>query len=110
MKAKDRYQPSETVEALFTTAVVKIKTEADKAIAKQKAMSETEVVSAKAGVQAKTKAPTLEQEVEPEVETETAIEASAITELRTQLVDTIAKLTTAYEKLQHEVSQRRKAG
>ena len=78
MKAKSRYQPSETVEALFTTAVVKIKADADKAIAKQKAMSETEVVSAKAGVEAKAKEPILEQKVEPEVEAEAAIEASAI--------------------------------
>ncbi len=48
MKAKSLYQPSKTVEALFTTAVVKIKADADKAIAKQMACSETEVVSAKA--------------------------------------------------------------
>ena len=78
MKAKSRYQPSETVEALFTTAVVKIKADADKAIAKQKAMSETEVVLAKAGVEAKTKQPILGQKLEPEVEAEAAIEASAI--------------------------------
>jgi len=42
MKVKGRYQPSKTVEALFTTAVVKIKADADKAITKQMAMSETE--------------------------------------------------------------------
>jgi len=78
MKAKSRYQLSKTVEALFTTAVVKIKAGADKAIAEQKAMSETEVVSAKAGVEAQTREPILEQKVEPEVEAEAAIEASAI--------------------------------
>jgi len=44
MKVKGRYQPSKTVEALFTTAVVKIKADADKAITKQMAMSETESV------------------------------------------------------------------
>ena len=33
MKAKSPYQLSKTVEALFTTAVVKIKADADKAIA-----------------------------------------------------------------------------
>jgi len=49
--------------------VVKIKTGAEKAIAKLKAMSETEVVSAKAEVEAKAKEPILEQKVEPEVET-----------------------------------------
>ena len=32
-----------------------------------------------------------------------------VTELRTQLVDQTAMLTTTHEKLQHEVSQRRKA-
>lgn len=74
MKEKNRYQPSKTVEALFTTAVVKIKADANKAIAKQKAVSET----AKAGVEAKTKEPVLEQKVEPEVETEAAIEAGVI--------------------------------
>lgn len=37
MKVKSRYQPSKTVEALFTTAVVKIKADADKAITKQTA-------------------------------------------------------------------------
>jgi predicted transcriptional regulator len=68
MKAKSRYQPSKTVEALFTTAVVKIKANADKAVAKQKAMSETEVVSAKDEVEAKAKEPILEQKVEPETE------------------------------------------
>jgi len=68
MKEKSRHQPSKTVEALFTTAVVKIKADADKAVAKQKAMSETEVVSAKAGVEAKAKEPILEQKVEPETE------------------------------------------
>ncbi|MHC4315146.1 MAG: CBS domain-containing protein [Planctomycetota bacterium] len=78
MKSKSRYQPSKTVEALFTTAVVKIKADADKVIAKQKAMSETKVVSAKAGVEAKTKESVLEQKVEPEVEAEAAIEVSAI--------------------------------
>jgi len=36
MKAKSRYQPSKAVEALFTTAVVKIKADADEAIAKQR--------------------------------------------------------------------------
>jgi len=77
MKAKSRYQPSKTVEALFTTAVVKIKADADKAIAKHKAMSET-VVSANAEVEAKTKEPILEQKVEPEVEAEAAIEANVI--------------------------------
>jgi len=78
MKAKSHYQPSKTVEALFTTAVGKIKASADKAIAKQKAMSETEVVSAKAGVEAKTKEPILEQKVEPKVEAEAAIDANTI--------------------------------
>ena len=68
MKAKSPYQLSKTVEALFTTAVVKIKADADKAIVKQKAMSETDVVSAKAGVEANTKEPILEQKVEPETE------------------------------------------
>jgi CBS domain-containing protein len=68
MKAKSRYQPSKTVEALFTTAIVKIKADADKSVAKQKAISETEVVSAKAVVEAKTKEPILEQKVEPETE------------------------------------------
>ncbi len=33
-----------------------------------------------------------------------------VTDLRTQLVDQTAMLTTTHEKLQHEVSQRRKAG
>jgi len=56
MKAKSRYQPSKIVEALFKTAVVKIKADADKAIAKQDATSETEVVSAKAGLEAKAEA------------------------------------------------------
>ncbi|MHC4544196.1 MAG: CBS domain-containing protein [Planctomycetota bacterium] len=79
MKTKSRYQPSKTVEALFTTAVVKIKADANRVIAKQKAMSETEVASAKAEeVEAKTKEPILEQKVEPEVKTEAAIKASAI--------------------------------
>ena len=64
MKAKSLYQPSKTVEALFTTAAVKIKADTDKAIAQRKAMSETEIVSAKAGVEA----PILEQKVEPETE------------------------------------------
>jgi len=68
MKTKSPYQLSKTVEALFTTAVVKINVGADKAIAKQKAMSETEVVSAKAGVEADTKESILEQKVEPETE------------------------------------------
>jgi CBS domain-containing protein len=68
MKAKSRYQPSKTVEALFTTALVKIKADTDKAVAKQKAMSETEVVSAKAGVEAKAKESILEQKVEPETD------------------------------------------
>ncbi|MHC4104042.1 MAG: CBS domain-containing protein [Planctomycetota bacterium] len=66
--AKSRYKPSKTVEALLTSAVVKIKTEADKAVAKQKAMSETEPVSAKAGIEAKVKEPILEQKVESEAE------------------------------------------
>ena len=78
MKTKSRYQPSEIVEALFTTAVVKIKADADKAIAKQKTMSETEVVLAEAGVEAKAKEPIPGQKVEPEVEAEAAIEESAI--------------------------------
>ena len=78
MKAKSPYQLSKTVEALFTTAVVKIKADADKAIAKQKAISETDVVSAKAGVEAKAKESILEQKVEPEVEAEAVIEANAI--------------------------------
>ena len=78
MKAKSPYQLSKTVEALFTTAVVKIKADADKAIAKQKVMSETDVVSAKAGVEAKAKESILEQKVEPEVEPEAVIEANAI--------------------------------
>ena len=43
-KVKGRYQPSKTVEALFTTAVVKIKADAGKAITKQMAMSKTESV------------------------------------------------------------------
>ena len=78
MKAKSHYKPSETVDALFTTAVVKIKADAEKTIAKLKAVSETEVVSAKAEVEAETKEPLLEQKVEPEVETEAASRASAI--------------------------------
>ena len=70
MKAKSRYQPSKTVEALFTTAIVKIKAGADKAITKQKAMPETEVVLAKAGVEANTKEPILEQKVEIKAESQ----------------------------------------
>jgi len=49
MKAKSRYQPSKTVEALFTTAVARIKADADKVIARQMACSQTQVVSPKAG-------------------------------------------------------------
>jgi len=91
MKAKRRYYPTETVEALFTTAVAKIKADADKAIAKQKAMSETEVVSVKAGVEANTKEPILEQKVEPETESfdqagtnETKSEAEAVSQKETE--------------------------
>jgi CBS domain-containing protein len=65
MNAKSSYQPSKTVEALFTTALVKIKADADKAVAKQKTASETEVVSAKDGVEVKAKETILEHEMEP---------------------------------------------
>ncbi len=74
MKTKNHYQPSEIIDALFTTAVVKIKADAEKTIAKLKAISETEVAS----VKAENKEPILEQRVEPEVETEAASRASAI--------------------------------
>jgi len=91
MKEKSHYRPSKTVEALFTTAVVKIKADADKAIAKQKAMSEAEVVSVKAGVEANTKEPILEQKVEPETESfdqadanETESDAEAVSHKETE--------------------------
>jgi predicted transcriptional regulator len=77
MKTKSPYKLSETVEALFATAVVKIKADADKAIAKQKAISKTEVALANAGVEAE-KDSILEQKVGPEVEAEAEIEANTI--------------------------------
>lgn len=77
MKAKSHYKLSETVEALFATAVVKIKADADKAIAKQKAILETEVISANTGVEAE-KDPILEQKVRPEVEAEAEIDENTI--------------------------------
>jgi CBS domain-containing protein len=100
MKAKSRYQPSKTVEALFTTAVVRIKADADKAIAKQKAMSETEVVSAKAGVEAKTKEPILEQKVEPETE---SFDQTGTNEMRSEAEPVSQQETT--ETFEREAEQ-----
>jgi CBS domain-containing protein len=78
MKAKSRYQPSETVDVLFKIAIAKIKADSEKTIAKQKVMPETDAVSAQAEIEAKAKEPIPEQKAKPEVETEAAIEASAI--------------------------------
>lgn len=75
MEAKSRYQPSKTVEALFTTAVVKIKADAEKAIAERKSVSETEVVSTEAA-EAKAEESIIEQKAEPEVETEATLETN----------------------------------
>ncbi len=72
MKVKDRYQSSKMISALFTTAVVKIKADAEKAIAEQKALSEAEAISVRARVEAETKEPIVQQNVESEAETEAA--------------------------------------
>ncbi len=50
MRVKSRYRPSETVEALFTAAAVKIKAATDKAIAVQEAKPETAAVLLKAEI------------------------------------------------------------
>ena len=97
MKVKDRYQSSKIISALFATAVVKIKADAEKAIAEQKAMSETEVVSAKAGVEAKTKEPILEQKVEPEIE---SLEQTATNETKSEAE---AKGVLAEPKAEEEI-------
>ncbi len=113
MEAKSRYQPSETVEALFTTAVVKIKAGSEKAIVERKSVSETEVVLTEAA-EAKTEESIIEQKAEPEVEKEATLETNEKetesvektdtneTELETELVS--QKETT--EALENEDEQK----
>ncbi len=77
MTEKNRYRPSQTVEALFMAAAMKIKTAAEKAIANQDAMK-TESVSAKDEVETKINEPSLEQEMEAHTEASAADELSEI--------------------------------
>jgi CBS domain-containing protein len=78
MEAKGRYQPSKTVEALFTTAVVKIKANAERAVVRSNAVPETEVVSEEDAVGSKAGESIIEQKEESQVETEEATEAGEI--------------------------------
>ncbi len=97
MTAKSRYQPSKTVEALFTAAVVKIKAGADKAIAEQKARSEAEEVATITKVEAEVKEPIVAQKIESEVETEAATEEKAAIEPETESVEQTATNETKSE-------------
>jgi CBS domain-containing protein len=76
MEAKGRYQPSKTVEALFTTAVIKIKANAERAVARSKAVPEMEVASTEDSVEAKTEEFADEQKAETQVDGEVMIEAN----------------------------------